>query len=77
MSAVHRRVLAELAARTQLLPGGEQLALIDVDSTQKRVFGADKQGAAFGHAKIASKSLTVRGLNAFHATHRGPPALAA
>ena len=68
LSAVHRQVLAELAARTPLLPGGEQLALIDIDSTQKRVFGPAKQGAAFGHAKIASKSLTVRGLNALIAT---------
>jgi hypothetical protein len=68
LSAVHRRVLAELAARTPLLPGGEELAFIDIDSTQKRVFGPDKQGAAFGHAKIASKSLTVRGLNALVAT---------
>ena len=68
LSAVHRKVLAELAARTPLLAGGEQLAFIDVDSTQKRVFGPDKQGAAFGHAKIASKSLTVRGLNALIAT---------
>lgn len=68
LSAVHRLVLAELAARTALLPGGEQLAFIDIDSTQKRVFGPDKQGAAFGHAKIASRSLTVRGLNALIAT---------
>ncbi|CCK53257.1 Transposase [Mycobacterium canettii CIPT 140060008] len=68
LSAVHRRVLAELATRTPLLPGGEALAFIDVDSTQKQVYGPDKQGAAFGHAKIASKSLTVRGLNALLAT---------
>ncbi|KMV13510.1 transposase, partial [Mycobacterium heckeshornense] len=47
---------------------GEELAFIDLDSTQKRVYGPDKQGAAFGHAKIASKSLTVRGLNALIAT---------
>jgi Transposase DDE domain group 1 len=72
LSAAHRRVLAELAARTPLLPGGEELAFIDVDSTQKRVFGPDKQGAAFGHAKIASKSLTVRGLNALIATLATP-----
>ena len=68
LAAVHRRVLAELATRTPLLPGADALAFIDVDSTQKRVFGSAKQGAAFGHTKIASKSLTVRGLNALAAT---------
>jgi Transposase DDE domain group 1 len=68
LSAVHRLVLAELAARAPLLPGGEELALIDIDSMQIRVFGPAKQGAAFGHTKIASKSLTVRGLNALAAT---------
>jgi hypothetical protein len=68
LAAVHRRVLAELAAHTPLLPGSEELVFIDVDSTQKRVFGPAKQGATFGHTKIASKSLTVRGLNALAAT---------
>jgi hypothetical protein len=68
LQSVGRRVLVELAARTPLLPGGQQLAFIDVDSMQKRVFGSAKQGAAFGHTKIASKSLTVRGLNALAAT---------
>ena len=29
LAAVHRRVLAELAARTPLLPGGQELAFID------------------------------------------------
>jgi hypothetical protein len=37
---------AELAARTPLLPGGEELAFIDIDSMQKRCSPA-KQGAAF------------------------------
>ena len=68
LAAVHRRVLAELAAHIPLLPGADALAFIDVDSTQKRVYGPAKQGAAFGHTKIASKSLTVRGLNALAAT---------
>jgi hypothetical protein len=70
--AVHRRVLARLAARTPLLAGADTLAFIDVDSVQRRVYGATKQGAAFGHAKIASKSLLVRGLNALVATVSTP-----
>jgi hypothetical protein len=68
LSAVHRQVLAELTTRTPLLPGSGELAFIDIDSTQKRVYGPAKQGAAFGHTKIASKSLSVRGLNALAAT---------
>ena len=40
------------------------LAFLDMDSTQERVYGHAKQGAAFGHTKIAGKALLVRGLNA-------------
>jgi hypothetical protein len=61
-------VLAALAAVAPLLAGADTLAFVDVDSVQRRVYGASKQGAAFGHAKIASKSLLVRGLNALVAT---------
>ena len=72
LAAVHRRVLTELAARTPLLPGADALAFVDVDSVQRRVYGGTKQGAAFGHAKIASKSLLVRGLNVLAATVSTP-----
>ncbi|HEY0803885.1 MAG TPA: IS1380 family transposase [Pseudonocardiaceae bacterium] len=72
LAAVGRRVLAGLADRVGLLPGSEALAFIDIDSTQKRVYGPAKQGAAFGHTKIASKSLSVRGLNALAATVSTP-----
>lgn len=72
LAAVHRRVLARLTEQTPLLPGAEALALIDVDSVQRRVYGGAKQGAAFGHAKIASKSLLVRGLNVLAATVSTP-----
>jgi hypothetical protein len=41
-----------LTRRTALLVGGEALAFIDIDSTQKRMFGPAKQGAAFGHRPI-------------------------
>jgi hypothetical protein len=74
VQAVHRRILARLARDTPLLPDAATLALLDVDSIQRRVFGATKQGAAFGHAKIASKSLLVRGLNVLAATISTPAA---
>lgn len=72
LAAVHRRVLARLGAQTRLLPGAAVVAFVDVDSVQRRVYGARKQGAGFGHAKIASKSLLVRGLGALMATVSTP-----
>jgi hypothetical protein len=41
---------------------------------QRRVFGGTKRGAAFGHAKIAFKSLLVCGLKVLAATVSTPPA---
>jgi hypothetical protein len=67
-----REFLAELARRTPLLPGGETLAFVDIDSMQKRVYGYQKQGARFGHTKIQGKSLLVRGLNALAAVISTP-----
>jgi hypothetical protein len=72
LEMVNRQLLAELARRAPLLPGKEQLAFIDIDAMQKRVYGHRKQGAAFGHTKIQGKSLLVRGLNALAATISTP-----
>jgi hypothetical protein len=72
LGKVNRELLAELARRGPLLPGKDTLALIDIDSMQKRVYGHAKQGAAFGHTKIQGKSLLVRGLNALAATISTP-----
>jgi hypothetical protein len=59
-----RELLARLSRQAPLLPGADVLAFIDIDSTQKRVYGHKKQGARFGHTKIQGKSGLVRGLNA-------------
>ena len=67
-------LLAELARRADLLPGAGVLAFIDVDSTQRRVYGHAKQGAAFGHTKIQGKTVLIRGLNALAATISTPQA---
>ena len=72
LQKVHREVLAELARRAPLLPGADVLAFVDTGSQQKRVYGHQKQGAAFGHTKIAGKSLLMRGLNALAATISTP-----
>jgi hypothetical protein len=72
LDKAHRGLTAALAAHAQLLPGREALAFVDIDSTQKRVYGYQKEGAAFGHAKIAGKNLLVKGLNALIATISTP-----
>ena len=72
LEKVSRLLLADLAGRAPLLPGGDTVAFLDIDSTQKRVYGHKKHGAAFGHTKIAGKSLLVRGLNALAATISTP-----
>jgi hypothetical protein len=72
LEKVSRLLLAELAGRAPLLPGKDTVAFLDIDSTQKRVYGHAKQGAAFGHTKIQGKSLLVRGLNALAATISTP-----
>lgn len=59
-----RQVLARLAVHTPLLPGAGTLAFVDIDSTQKRLYGPRKQGVGFGHTKIQGKSVLIRGLNA-------------
>ena len=69
-----RELLAELARRAPLLPGADQLAFVDLDSMQRRVYGHHKQGAAFGHTKIQGKTVLVRGLNALAAAISTPQA---
>lgn len=80
LGRVHRRLLAALARATPLLTDAGTLAFVDLDSCQRRVFGPAKQGAAFGHTKIASRSVFVRGLNALVGTvctPTAPPLVAA
>jgi hypothetical protein len=69
---VSRLLLAQLAGRAPLLPGAGQLAFVDMDSSQRRVYGHKKQGAAFGHTKIQGKTVLVRGLNALAAAVSTP-----
>jgi len=63
LAAVARSHLVALAARTPLLPGIEQRAFLDIDSLLRPVYGHHKQGASFGHAKIAGRDLLRRGLS--------------
>ena len=60
LGKVSRDLLAVLARRAASLPGADQLALVDVDSMQRRVYGHSKH-AAFEHTKIQGKTVLVRG----------------
>jgi hypothetical protein len=66
-----REFLTRLTRQAPLLPGADVLAFVDIDSTQKRVYGHKKQGARFAHTKIQGRSLLVRGLNALAAAGQG------
>jgi hypothetical protein len=68
LDKINAGLLAGLAARVSgLLPGGEEVAFLDVDDTVREVHGYAKQGAAFGYTG-------VRGLNVQLATISTPTA---
>ncbi|WP_028478657.1 IS1380 family transposase [Nocardia sp. CNY236] len=55
--------LLALAARTDLLPGAGVRAFVDIDSLLRPVYGHQKQGASYGHTKIAGKQVLRKGLS--------------
>jgi hypothetical protein len=74
LASVARAHLVDLAQRTELLAGIDQQAYIDIDSLLRPVFGYHKQGASFGHAKIAGRVLLRKGLSALATTISTPTA---
>ena len=63
LASVARGHLVALVERTGLLPGIETGAFVDIDSLLRPVYGHAKQGASFGHTKIAGKQVLRRGLS--------------
>ena len=63
LASVARAHLVNLVQHSNLLPGIEQRAFIDIDSLLRPVYGHQKQGASFGHTKIAGKQVLRRGLS--------------
>ena len=63
LAAVARAHLIALAARTGLLAGADERMFLDFDSLLRPVYGHHKQGASFGHAKIAGRALLRKGLS--------------
>jgi hypothetical protein len=55
--------LARLCERVDLLPGADVRAFLDVDSLLRPVYGHAKQGASYGHTKIAGKQVLRKGLS--------------
>ena len=79
LASVLRAHLVNLAKNSDLLPGIGERAVIDIDSLLRPVFGHAKQGASYGHTKIAGKQVLRKGLSPLAttiSTDRGAPVIA-
>ena len=79
LASVARAHLVNLVRQADLLPGIEQRALIDIDSLLRPTYGHGKQGASFGHTKIAGKQVLRKGLSPLATTlctEHGAPVVA-
>jgi hypothetical protein len=74
LASAARAHLVALAGRTEVLAGAEQRVLVDIDSLLRPVYGHGKQGASFGHTKIAGKQVLRRGLSPLATTISTPTA---
>jgi len=74
LDAVLTRHLLALVRRTDLLKGIEAQARVDVDSLLRPVYGHQKQGASFGHTKIANRQVLRKGLSPLAVTISTPAA---
>src|SRR5215207_5701072 len=63
LESVLREHLCALTARTDVLAGIDEQAFIDIDSLLRPVYGHAKQGASYGHTKIAGKQVLRKGLS--------------
>jgi hypothetical protein len=55
--------LVNLVKHSDLLPGRQTEAFIDIDSLLRPVYGHAKEGASFGHTKIAGRQVLRKGLS--------------
>jgi hypothetical protein len=63
LQAAARDTLIALACRVPLLDGADTLCFVDIDSMLRRVYGKQKQGIGFGHAKVGGYNVYLRGYN--------------
>lgn len=55
--------LRALTDHVDLLPGAAERTFIDIDSLLRPVYGYAKEGASYGHSKIAGKQILRNGLS--------------
>ncbi|MDA0249711.1 MAG: IS1380 family transposase, partial [Actinobacteria bacterium] len=63
LDAVLGEHLGALCERVDLLTGADQRVFLDVDSLLRPVYGHAKQGASYGHTKIAGRQVLRKGLS--------------
>jgi len=63
LESVLREHLVALCGRVELLPGADERVFVDIDSLLRPVYGHAKQGASYGHTKIAGKQILRKGLS--------------
>jgi hypothetical protein len=63
LESVLREHLVALTGRTDVLTGIDEQVFIDIDSLLRPVYGHPKQGASYGHTKIAGKQVLRKGLS--------------
>ncbi|SUA48680.1 Uncharacterised protein [Nocardia africana] len=68
LESVMRSHLLALTERADLLPGADTRMFVDIDSLLRPVYGHQKQGASYGHTKIAGKQVLRKGLSPLVAT---------
>ena len=68
LESVLREHLVALCRRVELLPGADEQVFIDIDSLLRPVYGHAKQGASYGHTKIAGRQILRKGLSPLAAT---------
>lgn len=74
LESVLREHLAALCQRVDVLPGADAQVFIDIDSLLRPVYGHAKQGASYGHTKVAGKQVLRKGLSALATTISTPGA---
>jgi len=72
LEAVLREQLVALCGRVDLLTGADERVFIDIDSLLRPVYGHAKQGASYGHTKIAGKQVLRKGLSPLATTISTP-----
>jgi hypothetical protein len=63
LESVLREHLVALCQQVDLLPDAQERVFIDIDSLLRPVYGHAKQGASYGHTKIAGKQILRKGLS--------------